>query len=327
MSPRVTLVGLLIALALPARSSAAEPPTKAATQEGRERFKRGIELFRDADFRAALIEFNRANEVAPSFRIQFNIGQTCLELQDYACALHAFREYLATGLAEVPKDRRQLLEREVQRLERLVGSVRVTATKDGAEVTVDETVVGRTPLLEPVVVGAGRHKITVSLVPLPAKIRVVDIAGGDHLDVAFDLTEPTLPPAAPVYNDAPPPPETAKPTEATREAKRSGAPLLIGLATTGALGVGAAITGVFALSAHSDLEATAGRRGATPHDVDSAQSKVKTLSAVTDVLLVSTVVAAAITTIIFFAGRPSASKPAELQRAQSPARTSWGLAF
>ena len=51
-----------------ARPAHAEPPTAKAQEEGRTHFTRGVALFKDADFRAALIEFKKAYEIAPRFR-------------------------------------------------------------------------------------------------------------------------------------------------------------------------------------------------------------------------------------------------------------------
>ncbi|RYE85226.1 MAG: hypothetical protein EOO75_17190, partial [Myxococcales bacterium] len=77
-----------------------------AQEEGRQRFKRGVEFFKEGDYNAALVEFRRAYEVAPSYRILYNLGQTSYELQDYAGALTAFTRYLKEGGAEVDAARR-----------------------------------------------------------------------------------------------------------------------------------------------------------------------------------------------------------------------------
>jgi hypothetical protein len=295
----------IVSLAAPALADERPTTPKSATEEGRERFRRGVELFKDGDYRAALIEFNRANEVAPNGKIHFNIAQTCLEMQDYACALRGFEKYLAEGGTDIPKDRRQQSERELERLKKLVGHVRITSNKDGADVTIDDIAAGKTPLPEPVLLGAGRHKITVSVAALAPATRVVDLAGGDKIDLALDLTAP--PPGPPPADRTDP----ATPRVAPRaEDPRGGAPapsrtpFWIGLVTTGVLGAGAGVTGALALSAKSDLDSTAGRFPVTTDEVGSARTKVQTFSTVTDVLLVSTVVAAAITTVLYFTTSP-----------------------
>lgn len=309
-----------------ADKSATARPSKAATDEARERFKKGVELFRDGDFRAALIEFNRANEIAPNPKIQFNIAQTCLEMQDYGCALRAFERYLGEGGAEVSKERRQTSERELERLKKLVGYLRITSNKDGAEVLIDDAPVGRTPLADPMLVGAGRHKITVSLPPIAPASRVVDVAGGDRLDVALDLAQPPpAPVVAPLRAEPAPSAESGlaplsqtapaqRPLTASEQVAPSRAPFWIGFVTTGVLAVGAAATGALALSAKSDLDRTVERPGLSSAELDSAQTKVRTFALAADVLLVSTIVGVGVTSVLFFTSSPSKSV-ARLQRA------------
>lgn len=314
MARSVTARAVLVAAMIASASSTAaakdpsptEQPGKAATDEARERFKKGVELFRDGDFRAALIEFNRANEVVPNPKIHFNIAQTCLEMQEYACALRAFQRYLGEAGSDIPKERRQLSERELERLKKLVGYVRITSNKERAEITLDDAAIGRTPLADPVLVGAGRHKITASLSPLAPSTRIVDIAGGDKVDVALDFAEPIpVPIAMPGPDGRVAESGPSRPEGHVERPQPSRAPFWVSVATTGVLGIGTAVTGVLALSAKSDLDAKPNRFPVSADELDSAQAKVRTFSTVTDVLLVSTLVAAGITTVLFFTTSPA----------------------
>ena len=76
------------------------------TEEAKSHFQRAVDLFHEADFRAALIEFQRAYDAAPNYKVLYNLGQTAQELQDYAGALKAFRGYLDGGGREIPAARR-----------------------------------------------------------------------------------------------------------------------------------------------------------------------------------------------------------------------------
>lgn len=308
---RALCVAALVQIGFAGVAHAQAPaPSDAAQEEGRERFKRGVELFRAGEFRPALIEFMRADEAAPSYRIQYNIGQTCLELQDYACGLRAFERYLAGGGKEVPKDRKALAEKEIVRLRKLVATVRVVASGDGAEVTVDDVAAGTTPLAEPILVGAGRHRVTL-LRPGEAPVsRVVDVAGGDAREVSFVVAEPAAParPARPALEATgtlspparPPPPEP----------RPSRAPFWGAVAATSVLAVSAGVTGALALSASSELEAATARVDADPAEIDRARSRTRTLSSVTDVLLVTSVVAGGATVLFWFTTRPRGSAAA-----------------
>ncbi len=293
---RSRLVAALLSAAV--ASAFVSPPAFAQErdqkEEARSRFQRGVELYRDGDYRGALIEFNRAYQTAPNFRLQFNIGQTCVELQDYACGLRAFERYLAEGKAEVPADRRTTAENEVKRLQKLVGYIRVVVDQPGAEVLLDNVSIGKTPLADAILVSAGRRTIQVVLPPNPTSTRAVDVAGGDRVDVKIDLGEPSKPPAArPTTAPVEPPRRVEPPPE-----PRSTTPVWIGVAVTGALTAGAVVFGLVTLSAKKDLDRVAGQYGVAPSDVDDARSKVKRDALVTDLLGLGAILGAGVTTYL-----------------------------
>ena len=66
-------------------------PTKAQQQEAATRFKKGLDLFKDGDYQASLIEFRRANELAPNYNVLYNIGgnneRANLEVVRLTCAI------------------------------------------------------------------------------------------------------------------------------------------------------------------------------------------------------------------------------------------------
>ena len=107
---RVAALGILVA-GFSAAAQAGDPPaapttTAAARKDPKEeamaRFKRAVELYEEQDFRSALIEFKEAHRLAPTYKILFNIGQACYQLQDYVCALQSFDSYLAQGKQDIP---------------------------------------------------------------------------------------------------------------------------------------------------------------------------------------------------------------------------------
>src|SRR5690349_11541014 len=73
------------------------PANPANSDEAQMRFKRGLELYDEQDFQNALIEFRRAYELQPTYKILYNLGQVCYQLTEYACALRNFEKYLKEG--------------------------------------------------------------------------------------------------------------------------------------------------------------------------------------------------------------------------------------
>jgi tetratricopeptide (TPR) repeat protein len=267
------LITPLAATALPAPPSGkAEAP-----DEGRDHFNRGVALFHEGDYRAALVEFRRAYEISHKYRVLYNIGQAEFEVQNYAGARSSFQKYLLDGGAEIEAGRRAEVEADIKKLSGRVARIEIKTNAAGADILLDDSVIGQAPLKEPLQVSAGRRKITVQQGALPPVTRFVELAGGDDSSVTINLAAAEPPPRV-VTAPASPAPTPVAPPAPSRTA------LWISLAGTGALATGAVVTGILALGAHSDAEKTLGTLGVTAADVEAAHSKAATLGLVTDVL-------------------------------------------
>ncbi len=236
-----------------AGSSSADPPADDAAQDASKHFERGIKLSEEEDWRAALIEFERAYAVDPNYRVLFDIGQCLYQLKDYPGALASFQRYLAAGAGRVQADRRAEVESDIEVLKGRVASVRVSSAIAGAEIRVDDIVVGTTPLASPIVVSAGRRKLTMSKAGMPTVTRYVDLAGEETAEAKLD-------PDA-VVNASPAPPVASaalvispEPSSALRPRSPSLLPAWFSFGV-GAVGVGVgAIFGVTAMNDKGDLD-------------------------------------------------------------------------
>lgn len=298
---RALLLTAAVAASLPSTTAWADTPpasTAGNEKEGREHFLRGVDFSRDGDFRAALIEFRRAHELAPNYRVLYNIGQTALELQDYAQSLEAFEKYLTEGGNEVPADRRTQVEAEVKRLSNRVANVTVTVNVPGASILVDDIVVATAPLEHPIRIGAGRHKFSASSSDMTPVSRVVDLAGGESTTVALELVSQQRAATDPAAAPAPPP----EPPSRT--------PLWVGIGVTSALAVGTAVMGVIAASDKSAFEDELGKYSPTGNRsaISSARDSVQTSALVFDVLAAATIVSAGVTLVIGLTGGSSSSQ-------------------
>jgi hypothetical protein len=156
-----------------------------------------VKLYQEDDFRAALIEFNRAYELAPNWAVLYNIGQSYYQLRDYAAALRTLEKYSKDGGDRVAPDRREQIDRELAELRGRVAHVTIVVNVEGADLALDDAPIGKLQPGEPILVGAGRHKLTASRPGFAPGSRTLDIAGGDTVTLRFDLAPqtPTPPPA------------------------------------------------------------------------------------------------------------------------------------
>ena len=298
-SPLFALAILALSIA-PGLAHAQQPPApqpsaEPEADEGKTRFQRGVQLFREGDFRSALVEFRRSYELSKNYRVLFNIGQTEYELSDYAGALRSFRRYLLQGGAEIEAARKTQVEEDIKNLGVRVAYVEITSNVAGAEVLIDDVVVGTTPLSEAVLVSIGRRKVAVQKEGITSAPRFVELAGGDRTAVKLELADPraTVPvtPSIPTVVATTPPPPAEEPP-----ASRTG--LWVSVAVTGGLVVATAITGGLALSAHGDHQKKLDTFGIAAAELDSARSNTQTLALVTDILGGAALAMTAVTIVI-----------------------------
>lgn len=277
--------------------NAAPTPTPAQMEEARQRYRRALELYDEGtkeSSEAALLELERAYALAPSFRLLYNVGLVSTQLRQYARAYDAFERYLKEGGSDVPSGRREEVRADMARLALRTGLLRIKVDVAGAEVAVDDAVVGTTPIETPVRVNAGRRRVSITASGRPPQQRIVEVAGGDSLALSFELE------SAAVVGQQPY-------TAAVETPKRSVPWLLWG--ATGVATVGAIVGGVLALKSGSDFEAAQRQEGIDARTLSSKHSTLTTTSIVTDVLAVTALGLAAVSLYVTLKAPSKPSQP------------------
>ena len=214
-----------------------------ASGEAGRHFRRGVDLYSEANYTAALVEFKRAFALAPTATALYDLGETQFQLQDYAGALKTFRRYLAEfGPTE---GHRAAVAQAVEVLRTRVGHLNVTTIPPGADVIIDDETVGKTPLAEPLLVSVGRRRVVASMAGRGSVTEYVDIAAEDHVSVSLQMRAPA-PGVVPAADYAAP-----AAASADVEAPRSSAVTTLrtaGWIATSTLAAGAITFGAFALA-------------------------------------------------------------------------------
>ncbi|HEY6558122.1 MAG TPA: PEGA domain-containing protein [Polyangiaceae bacterium] len=263
--------------------------------EARERFDRAVKMYDEGNYDAALVEFQRAAALRPSFKLFYNMGQVRVALNDPAAALEAYRQYLAQGSDKVPAARRAQVQEEMKRLEQRVARLSVETDVPGAEVAIDDVSIGKTPLPAPVLVNSGSRRVQVRHPNYLPQSRVLSLAGGVQERATFRLAE-AAPSAAPVPAASPASRSDGTPaTPPVTLENRGSSAVWIGWVVSGALAAGAAVTGVMALSENSDLEKRRDQFVKSRDDFDSDAKRVRTLAIVSDGLGMAALAAGGVT--------------------------------
>jgi len=307
-----TAVVLAVALAtLVARAAAAQPtatngdPVK--LDDAQRRFQRGVELYKEGDFDAAFVEFKRAYDVVPSFKILYNLAQVSYQRHDYASALRYFRQYLAEGDAAMPVDRQREVAAEITKLAPRVGSIEVQTLDEGAEVLVDDVVMGTTPVGD-LIVNVGRRKVDLVARGGEHATRVVEVGGGERVRVPFPRVAPPPVAAASVPMMASPPAAPATSTTVPMVVSTAPVPTPTPTASfpwkswtmTGLLAAGAATTGVLAVVSKRELDAQLARFPLDDVEVDYYDRRTRGFALATDGLLIGTTIMTAVSFYLTF---------------------------
>ena len=293
------------ATAQPQESLGAALDTDPQVAQAREHFQRGVTLYTDGDVDAALLEFKRAYELHPTYRLLYNLGQVSAERHDYVAAEDYFRRYLQTGSGSIDNQRRMEVQEEIKRLQSRIGRVSVLTEPDEATVYIDDLNVGKAPLRD-YRVAAGRRQVRVDLAGYKPTIETIDVYGGQTQTLRLALAQlPTAPVASDAFANPPPIAE--------------GRPLLATPAFwTGVSSVGFAIaSGAFGYLAYQGqqqyTEALDGRT--SREELNTLEDDARQDALMTDIMLGAATVAALTTIVLLIVDEDAEAPP---RRAQLP---------
>jgi protein phosphatase len=184
--------GLTLALHLASLSAAAQDaairPSPEKVEQAREHYKRGLQLFGEHDNDAACWEFQRAYDLAPSYKLLYDLGLCREALGDHAGAVRNLEQYLASLGAEVPPERRAEVSTQLAALRQQVAFVTVTTTVPDADLLVDDAQVGKASA-DPLAVNPGRRRVWATKAGYYPASKELSLSSGDRVAVALELKE------------------------------------------------------------------------------------------------------------------------------------------
>jgi hypothetical protein len=251
--------------------------------EARRRFQLGVKLYMDGSFDAALAEFNKAYELAPNYRLLFNLAQVQVQRHDNVAALRLFNQYLEQGGSKIPPARRKQLERELIEVKARVAELWVRANVAGAELLIDGASVGRLPLKVGVPVSSGVRHIQLRKTGYETATRNITIAGNEtlHVRMLMQVQEPVPSALAPPTRQKL---ETPRPQPAPVLASSANArtPEWVGLVSSGLLAGGAVTFALLTRTADDKLDAELNRFPPDSTRLEAARAAVRRNALLTD---------------------------------------------
>ncbi|HMA96073.1 MAG TPA: PEGA domain-containing protein [Polyangiaceae bacterium] len=252
-------------------------PTSAPTEEASFRFQRGVSLYKERSYDAALAEFNRAYELAPDYRVLYNIAQVQAERGDFVAAVKCFRQYLQDGGTAISDTRSTEVRAEIARLQARIAELHVAANVDGAELLIDGEPVGTLPMAA-IPVNAGARRITLRKKGYEVAERRLMLTGGET--TTLQLTLQNEPGALP--NQGTKVGTNAQSLTQAPSGDSSNPGLWISLAAVGVAGTATAVFGVLTRRTDDQLSDELNRYPASPSSIDDKRRQLKQLTLLTD---------------------------------------------
>lgn len=229
------------------KAAASEEADKKARDEAAQRFQKGVAFYNEGDFQLALIEFERAHQLVPDYRVLYNIGQVAIQLGKFARARIALETYLQLGQGQLDPTRLAGVEKDLDMLRGRTAYLEILGAPDGSEVFVDDLPQGVTPLEGPLLLDAGQHRLIVRKPQHEEFTRWLTLAGAERMEMTATLEPQVVAPA--LGTDRRPDPVTPN-----RSAEPPSRPwVTVGWVATGSLAAGAIATGVTGLIAAQEL--------------------------------------------------------------------------
>jgi hypothetical protein len=278
---------LFFSVLLPGRAAIADDKMDEAGRH----FGRGLQLYSEGAYEAALVEFERAYQLAPSYKILYNEARVHRVMNQYAEALTRFERYLREGGNEIAAERRDEVMKEIDALRPRVATITIKTDVPGADVFVDDTSVGQSPTASAVIVNPGMRKITATKRGYLPATRAVRVVGSDAIEVRLDLVAMT----------------SGRQDKPQDPGPRNRA--IIGWTATGALATGGVISGVLALNAAASLKAAKQVSGQTAETLNNDRSKLLTMSILADAFTGTAVIAGGVSIYLTVKAAAGPAKP------------------
>ncbi|WP_434048184.1 MULTISPECIES: tetratricopeptide repeat protein [Sorangium] len=243
----------------------------AVTEVARQRYEDGVKAYDAGRFEDARTAFRQVYTLKQHPAVLLNLGQSELRSNHLEDAGNHLQQFLREHTTATP-EQRAAAEKAIADVKRRTGFIVVVADANGADISIDGTLVGKAPLPDPVFVTPGKHTLFATYqdrsatTQVDAKIGAATSAtltlgttGAAPAPVAGAPTPgPAAPPAAPTSTF----PGTATPTPAQPPAAGTAQPIpgttAPGAATPGTTAPGTTPAGATAPSAAPAAPTTSG---------------------------------------------------------------------
>ncbi len=155
----------------PRAANSAQPPP-GQVKRARDLWYRGVDAFRNGNYEAARQAFSECYQLMPKSDVLRNLSISEIHSGHYVSAARHLKQLLSAP-GELPPNVRQEATTRLAQAEAQIGQLGIEVDVAGADIRVDGTLVGRSPLEGNWYIEPGQHEVVISKPGYPAERRQV----------------------------------------------------------------------------------------------------------------------------------------------------------
>lgn len=168
-----------LAAALVASVTLAPSPAFAQVDEYKQRMDKGVRLFQDKNYEAAIVEFREAYNARPKASPLVNISLCYKGLFNYPKAIAALEEALAKHSDTMDEGTKKAAESAIVEMRDLLAFITIEVTPKDASITIDGDDLPEGALDKPIPLGPGPHRVGARAAGHAGSEQTITLASGE----------------------------------------------------------------------------------------------------------------------------------------------------
>jgi hypothetical protein len=169
----------------------APPLSEALTGQAEADYQAGRLLYGDGDFAGASLKFKQAFEASKDVRLLWNMAACEKNLRHYSKVFKLVERYVELGGAVLPEADKRDASDLLDAMKSYVSRVKISVNEPEATITIDDEVIGMSPLTETVLLDMGSRRIRVTKPGFSEYSDTLQVQGASELPVVVKLIKET----------------------------------------------------------------------------------------------------------------------------------------
>ena len=146
-------------------------------------------LYGDGDFAGASLKFKQAFDASKDVRLLWNMAACEKNLRHYSRVYKLVERYVELGGAVLPESDKKDASDLLDAMKSYVSRVKISVNEPEATITIDDEVIGMSPLMETVLLDMGPRRIRVTKPGFSEHSDTLQVQGASDLPVAVKLVK------------------------------------------------------------------------------------------------------------------------------------------